>query len=104
MILDDSKDKYDDVIDEEKLGCAEVGKLSRYNILVERLESQWNNEKSYLQLRKDEKVTFEDIMPNMKTLMNHNLLTQTDNKHMECSEQISTFINRVIEDSKQNTL
>ena len=51
-------------------------KSTRESINVERLLPQWDNEKSYLKRRKEKKVTFEDVMPNTKTEMNHNLLTQ----------------------------
>ena len=37
MILDYDKDKYDDVIDEEKFGCARVSQSSRYSRPVEGL-------------------------------------------------------------------
>ena len=43
-----------------------------------------DNEKPYLQLRKQKRLTFEDNMPNTKTEMNQNLLTQAigDNRRM----------------------
>ena len=44
---------------------------------VEKLEPQCYNKKSYLQLIKDKKVTFQDDMPDMITCMNNHLLTQT---------------------------
>ena len=43
---------------------------------MERIEPQSDNDKSYLQFKKEKKVKFEDDMPDMKTEMNHNLLTQ----------------------------
>ena len=43
---------------------------------MERLEPKWDDDKSYLQSRKEKKVTFEDDMPNMKTDTNRNLLMQ----------------------------
>ena len=52
-------------------------KLSRYDIPVERLEPQCDNEKSFLQMRIEKKITFEDDMPNIKTKTNNDLLTQT---------------------------
>ena len=52
---------------------------------MEILESQWDKEKSYLQLGKENKVVFEDDMPSMKAEMNHKLLTQKieNIKHMK---------------------
>ena len=43
-----------------------------------------DNEKPYLQLRKQMRLTFEDNMPDTKTEMNQNLLTQAigDNRRM----------------------
>ena len=49
-------------------------------IPVERLKPQLDQDKTYLQLRKEKNVIFEDDMPNIKTEMNHNLLTQTIEK------------------------
>ena len=45
-------------------------------------------------------------MPNMKTEMNHNLLTKTigKSKHMEYSEKTVKIIARFIEDSINNTM
>ena len=51
-------------------------KAERESRPVERLEPQWDNNISYLKLRKEKKITFEDDITNMKTEMNHNLLTQ----------------------------
>ena len=48
--------------------------INQINYTCGKLEPQWDNEKSYLQLRKEMIVAFEDDMPNMKTKMNHNLL------------------------------
>ena len=48
MILNDYEDKNDDVIDEEEVYCSGVRKLIREIRPVERLEPQWDNEKSYL--------------------------------------------------------
>ena len=50
---------------------------SREAIPIKIREPQCYNKKSYLQLIKDKKVTFEYDIPNMKTEMNHNLLTQS---------------------------
>ena len=44
---------------------------------MEILEPQWDNEKIYLKLGKNNRVTFEDEMKNTKTETNHNLSTQT---------------------------
>ena len=50
IILDDHEDKYDDVINEEEVYCVVV-KISIIDSRpVERLEPQWYNDKSYLQL------------------------------------------------------
>ena len=43
---------------------------------MERLEPKWDNEKSYLQSRKENKVSFEENIVNMKIDMNNNLLMQ----------------------------
>ena len=48
MILNDDECKKNDVIDEEGVDCAGVRWLVRYNIPVERLESQWYNKKPHL--------------------------------------------------------
>ena len=77
MILNHDEDKNDGFIDEQEVQCEGVRKSSRDSIPVDRIEPQWYNEKYYLELRKEKKVTFEGAMPNMKTNMNHNLLTQT---------------------------
>ena len=73
---------------------------------VERLVPKWDNKKSYLQLRKEKKVTFYDDTPNIKTEMNHNLLTQEieNSKRMWYSDQIVRLISRVIKDFKNNTM
>ena len=65
---------------------------------MERLEPQWDNKKSYLKLRKKKKLTFEDFMPNMKTNMNHNLLTQITekSKHMDYSKQTVKCIAKLL--------
>ena len=41
-----------DFIDEKEVDCAGVRQSIRNSIPVERLEPQWDSEKSYLQLRK----------------------------------------------------
>ena len=78
------KKKYDDIIYEEEVYCTGVRRSIRESIPVEILEPKWDNKKSYLQLIKGKKVTFEDDIPNMKTNMNNNLLTHTieNSKHM----------------------
>ena len=55
--------------------------------------------------RKEKKVTFEDDMPNMKTEMNENLLTQKIEKRnlMLYSDQTVEFIYRVNGDLRKNT-
>ena len=50
---------------------------SREAIPIKIREPQCYNKKSYLQLIKDKKVTFQDDMPDMITCMNNHLLTQT---------------------------
>ena len=87
MILEYDGDKNDDVIYEEGVDCAGVRRLIRYIRPVKRLEPQWCNNKYYLQLIKIKKVTFEDDMPNIKTKITHNLLTQKikKSKRMEYS-------------------
>ena len=72
---------------------------------MEIIEPHWDNNKSYLHLRKEKKVTFEDNMPNMKTDINHNVLTQTseNSNQMEYYEQTVKLIARVIEDLRNNT-
>ena len=45
IILYDDKDKYDDVIDEAKVGCTGVQQPSREIIHVERLQPHRDNEK-----------------------------------------------------------
>ena len=77
MILYDYEYKNDIVIDKEEVYCAEVRRSIIESRTVERLEPQWDNDKYYLKSIEDNKVTFEDDMPNMKTYMNHNLLMQT---------------------------
>ena len=71
---------------------------------MERLEPQWGRYKSSFRLIKEKKVTFEDDMLNMKTEMNHNLLTQTieEIKRMEYSEKKVKVLTRVIEDLRNN--
>ena len=76
MILDDDEDKYDDIIDEEEVDCSGVRKLIRESRPLERLEPQWDNNKSYLKSIKEKIFTFEDDMLNTKTDMNNNLFTQ----------------------------
>ena len=73
---------------------------------MEILEPKWKNEKSYLQLRKEKKVTFEDDMPTMKTYMNNNLLTHTieNSKHMVYYDQTVKLIEIFIEDLRKNTM
>ena len=85
IILDDNEDKYDDVINEEEFYCTVVWISSRQSRHMEKIEPQWDNKKSYFQQRKENKVTFEEYMPSMKTEMNYNLLTQRIEKrnHME---------------------
>ena len=51
MILYDDEDKDDAVIDEEKFYCAGVRRSIWDIIPVATLEPQWDNDKSYLQLR-----------------------------------------------------
>ena len=65
---------------------------------MERIEPQSDNDKSYLQFKKEKKVKFEDDIPNMKTEMNYNLLTQIIEmrNHMEYYDQTVKFISRVI--------
>ena len=48
IILDDDEDKDDDVINEVEVDCAIVWLSSIESRPVERLEPQWDNEKSYL--------------------------------------------------------
>ena len=69
------------------------------SITLEIIEPHWDNNKSYLHLRKEKKVTFEDNMPNMKTDINHNVLTQTseNSNQMEYYEQTEEMIVIVIE-------
>ena len=52
IILEDDEEKYYDVIDEEEVDCAGVRKLSRESRPVEILEPQWDNKKSYFQIKK----------------------------------------------------
>ena len=89
IILDDDEEKYDDVIDKEEVYCAGFLRSTKESRPVERLEPQRDSDKSYLQLRKQKKVTFEDHMLNIKTEMNNNVLTQTNEKikRMEYSQQ-----------------
>ena len=65
-------EKNDDAINEEKVDCARMQQLSIESRPVEILETQWDNEKQYLQLRKEKKVIFKDDMSNMKIEINHN--------------------------------
>ena len=76
MILYDYEYKNDDVIDKEEVYCAEVRRSIIESRTVERLEPKWDNEKSYLQSRKENKVSFEENIVNMKIDMNNNLLMQ----------------------------
>ena len=77
MILEDDEEKKYYIMDEEEVDCAGVWQSSRESIPVEILEPQWDNEKIYLKLGKNNRVTFEDEMKNTKTETNHNLSTQT---------------------------
>ena len=88
MVLYDYEDKNGDVINEEEFDWEVVWRSIRESRPVKILEPQWDIEKSYLQLRKVNRVTFEDDMPNTKTEMNHTLLTQKieRSKRMEYSE------------------
>ena len=67
VILDDNEDKYDVVINEEEVYCTGVRRYIRQSRSVEII-------------RKERKNIFEDDIPNMKTDMNHDLLTQTIEK------------------------
>ena len=49
MILDYYEDKYDDIIDKEKVDCAGVQRSIRESRPVERLEPQWDSDKLYFQ-------------------------------------------------------
>ena len=106
MKLDDDEDKYGDVIDKYKVYCAELRQSRRESIPVERLEPQWDNDKSHFKVRKDNKVIFEDYMPNMKINMNNILLTQTikNSTRMEYSDKTVKLIPRVIGDLINNTM
>ena len=48
MMLYDDEGKYDDVIDEEEVGCEGLQGSCRESIPVKRLEPQWDKQKSYL--------------------------------------------------------
>ena len=76
IILDYYEYKYYDVIYEEYVAFAGLRRSRGKSRYMERLEPQWDNGKSCFKLRKDNKVTFKDDIPNMKTKMNHNLLMQ----------------------------
>ena len=77
MILIYDEKKTDYVIVKYEVDCAGVRRLSIEIRTVERIKPHLDNNKLYLKLRKDKKVTFEDDMPNMKNEMDHNLLIQT---------------------------
>ena len=106
MVLDDDDEKYDDVIDEEEVDCKGVRQSSRDIRPVDRLEPYSENEKSYLQFRKEKKISFDDDITNMKTQVNHSLLAKIieKNKRMEYSKKEVKLIARVIEYSRNNTM
>ena len=89
----------------------------QYRIFVQRvpywvrwvcIDSLFTNfdQKPFLQLIKEKNVTFEDDMPNIKTKMNHNLLTQKlqSSKHMEYFIQTLGLIVRIIKLLRMNTM
>ena len=106
IILDDDEDKDDDFINDYEVDCVGYWQPSRQSRYAEIIEPQWDNEKSYLQLRKQKKVTFEDDIPSTKTNTDPNILTQTieRSKMMKYFEQTVKFIYRVIEDLINNTI
>ena len=76
MILYNNEEKDDDFINGKEFDFAVLKRSSREVRPVKILKPQWDKEKSYLQLRKENKVTFYNDMPNMKTAMDNNLLTK----------------------------
>ena len=87
MIYYDNEDKNDDVIYEEEVDYVGLRQNIRGSRPVGRLEPHWDKDRSYVQLRKNRKVTFEDDLTNIKTEMNHNLLTQTIENIKNMSKQ-----------------
>ena len=77
IILDDDEEKYDDVINEYEVDCVGFRQTSRQSRYAEIIEPQWDNQKSYLQLGQQKKVTYEDDIPRTKTETDPNTLTQT---------------------------
>ena len=69
IILDDDREKINDVINEEEVDCAGLRQLGRCSRYAKILEPHWENEKSYFQLIEEKKVTFEDDKTNMKPIL-----------------------------------